>query len=172
LRLGPSPAPTLHGFSLPPPLLRYVFKGGILTYGSAFYRVLHSTCLAPLLSDGGAFLGFLSSSAPLSLPATPQGSNPESSATSTVPPRLRGHPSGLLVPGLFHPGSTPEVHSSGVSLRTAARILPYPSYPLAVITVATAVPRSVLQTLARSLNRLQGFALRSNPFPRQFPLGS
>lgn len=48
---------------------------------------------------------------------------------STVSHRLRGHPSGPSVPGLFHPGSTPEVHHTGGSPRTAAKALVAPWFP-------------------------------------------
>lgn len=49
--------------------------------------------------------------------------------TSTVSHRLRGHPSSPSVPGLFHPGSTPEVHHTGGSPRTAAETLVVPRFP-------------------------------------------
>lgn len=116
---------------------------------------------------------FGSSSAPLNRSATYPGiPTPSSTATSAVPPRLRGHTSDQSVPGLFHPGSTPEVHSSGDSPRTAARLLPQPSYPLAVITVATATPSGTTGVPRRNMNRLQGFALRSSPFAFPFPVRS
>jgi hypothetical protein len=103
--------------------------------------------LAPLLYEGRLSWVLGSSSAPLDLSATSPGiPTPSSTATCAVPPRLRGHSSDLSVPGLFHPGSTPEVHSSGVSPRPAARMLPHPRFPLAVITVATATSSRVSGT--------------------------
>jgi len=170
----PSPASTLRSIPSSPPVRPTRFDQTILSCRWASYRVLLSLRLAPLLSKKGRLSWvFGSSSAPLNRSATYPGiPTPSSTATSAVPPRLRGHPSNRFVPGLFHPGSTPEVHSSGDSPRTAARLLPQPSYPLAVITVATATPSGTTGVPRRSMNRLQGFALRSSPFAFPFPVRS
>jgi hypothetical protein len=169
LRLQPSPAATLRSLPSASPIRSKQFNQTMLACRSTLFRVLHSLRLAPPPSKGAPLLGFWSSSAPCARPATYLGiPTPSSTATSAVPPRLRGHPSSLSFPGLFHPGSTPEVHSSGVSPRTTARQLSHPSYPLAVATVATAIPSGVSGTRRRNLVRLQGFALRSSPF--SFPL--
>lgn len=168
--MAPSPAFALRSFPSSPP---FRLTRSVETSSRAV-RPLKGVALAPLCPPPweAPLLGFrFLFSAIEKAGYVSRGCHPR------VPlPRLRFLPaiaaiaSDSLVPGLFHPRSTPEVHSSGLSPRTAAQVVAPPEYPLAVITVATAAPSSASGTLQRSLNRLQGFALRPSPFAPTFPL--
>jgi len=158
-------------FSFVTPVPTDAINRNILSCRSTSSRVLLSPRFAPLLGRRLSWVFQSLFSAIERAGYISRGCHPR------VPlPRLRFLPaiaaiaSSSLVPGLFHPRSTPEVHSSGLSPRTAAQVVAPLEYPLAVITVATAAPSSAFRYATKELESASGFCSPSESVRPRIPV--